>query len=92
MTVTEQTEAWPCGALTHDPTISVEENRFLFTESYFRGAESAPAQSHPLPQDPVLLMLPKRLQAKTMPRGSPYPYLFLSQLYKQVSIPSGMCT
>ena len=27
-----------------------------------------------------------------MPRSSPYPYLFLSQLHKQVSIPSGRCS
>ena len=29
--VTEQIKAQPCGAITHDPVISVVGNRFLFT-------------------------------------------------------------
>ena len=57
--------------------------RFLFTGSQPWGAESTPA----LPQNPAPPLLLKRPQAKTMPRSSPYPYLFLSQLCKQSSIP-----
>ena len=37
-----------------------------------------PAQNPSLPQDPELALLPKRPQAKTMPRSSPFPYLSFS--------------
>ena len=50
------------------------------------GAEGPPALSPSLPQDPGLLLLPKRLQAKTTPRGSPFPYL------SKISMLSGKCT
>ena len=39
-----------------------------------------------------LPLLPKRLQAKTMLRSSPYPYLSISWPHKQISILSGRCT
>ena len=50
------------------------------------GTGSSPAQSLVLPWDPAVPLLPKRLHAKTMPRSSPSPHLFLSWLHKQVSI------
>ena len=49
--------------------ICVEGNRFLLTGFQ---AESTPAQSPSLPQDPELPLLPERLQARTMLRSSPY--------------------
>ena len=88
--VTEQTGAWPHGDLTHDPTISIEGNRFLLTGVQPWGAESTPAQSLLLPQDPELPLLPKRLKAKTMPRSSPHPYLSISGTRKHIL--SGMLT
>ena len=86
-TVNKQTGAQPCGTLIRDPTISVEGNRSLLTGVQPQGADNTPAQSPPLPQDPAPPLLPKRLQAKTMPRSSPCPYLFLSRLHKQVPTP-----
>lgn len=47
--VTEQAGPWPRGALTHDPSISVEGNRYLLTGFQPGGTESTPAQSRPLP-------------------------------------------
>ena len=55
-------------------------------------AESASALSPPLPRDPEPLLLPKRLQARAMPRSSPFPYLSLSQPCKQIPVLRGMCT
>ena len=48
--VTEQTRACPCDALMHDPTVSVEGNRFLFTGFQLCRAESSPVQSPALPR------------------------------------------
>ena len=41
---------------------------------------------------PRTSLAPQRLQAKTMPRNSPFPYLSLSWSHKQISILCGMCT
>ena len=94
-TVTEQTGARPWGTFTYDPIFSVEGNRFLLTgfQPQVRGVrpESTAAQSTPLPRDPEPPLLHKRLQARTMPRRSPAPYLFLSWSHKQVSILSRRC-
>ena len=68
---------------TH-PLICVEGNRCLLTGFQY-GEVSTPALSPFLPQDPELPWLPKRLQAKTTPRRSPFPR-------KQISILSAMCT
>ena len=94
LNVTKQTRVGLHGTLTHDPTISVEGNSFLLTgfQPWGEGAESTPAKGPPLPQDPALPLFSKRLQAKTMPRSSPYLYLFLSLLRRKTSILSGMCT
>ena len=51
-----------------------------------RGTESSPALSPSLPRGPELLLLPKQLQAKIVPRSSPFPYLSLSQSCTQISI------
>ena len=74
-------------------------HRFVLTEivfylqgSYTRRAESIPALSPSLPEDPKLSLLPKRLKAKTVPRSSPFPCLSLSQSCKQISTLSGTCT
>ena len=66
-TVTKQTGAQSCGALTHDPTISIEGNRFLLTGVQPWGAESTPAQSPPPPWNAALPLLPKRYQPKPCP-------------------------
>ena len=92
--MTVQTRALPPGALTDDPAISVEENRFLLTGFQPWGGgwcKGTPAQSPHFPPDPEPPLLPKRLRAKTTPRSSPYPYLTLSQSREQVSTPSGTC-
>ena len=57
---------------TH-PLICVEGNRCLLT-GFQSGEVSTPALSPFLPQDPELPWLPKRLQAKTTPRRSPFPH------------------
>ena len=88
--VTEQTRLQPRGTLTHGPTISAEENRFLLTG--FQPWGGAGAETPFLPRESAVPLLPKRLQAKTMPRSSPFPYLFLIQPCKQIPILSGMCT
>ena len=62
--VTNQTGAWPCGALKCDPTISVEGDRFYLQDSNhgeWRGGKGTPAQSPPFPSDPALPLLSKRL-------------------------------
>ena len=81
----------PLAALIHSPMICVKGNRFLLTgfQLWGDGAESTPALSPSLPWDAGLFLLPKRLQAKTMPRSSPFPYLSLSCPRKQISI---LCT
>ena len=80
--IIKQTVVCACGALMHDSTISVEGNRFLFTgfQPLGAGAENTPAQSLVVSWDPAHPLLPTR------PRSSPYPYLFLSWLCKQISI------
>ena len=65
---------------------------FLLTRFQRWGAESTPPLSPSLPRDPELLLLPKRLQAKTTPRSSPFPYLSISRSHKQVSGLFRMCT
>ena len=89
--VTMQTGFLLLGTLTYDLTICFEENRFLLTTFQTWGTECIPAWSPFLPWDPELPLLPKRLQAKTLPRSSPFPYLSLRQSYKQISVLSGMC-
>ena len=49
--------------IMHDPTISVEGNRFLFAGFQPWGAGGTPAQSPVLPQDPALPLLPTRPKA-----------------------------
>ena len=90
--VTKQTGARPCGALILDPTISVEENRFLFTGFQTRWCWEHSSSVLCLSQNPALPLLSKRLSAKTMPRSSPYPHLFLSRLLAQISILFGKCS
>ena len=92
ITVTEQAGAQPHGTVTHDPTISVEGNRILFTRfrpqwdwEHFRSEPFSPRR-------PRASLAPQKAISTTMPRSSPPPHLFLSRLGKQVSILSGRCT
>ena len=88
--VTEQGGTQPPGTLTHDPTISVEENRFFFNRVPTSGlGVRENSSSDPFSWDPEPPLLSKRLQAKTMARSSPSPYLSVSQSHKQISIPLG---
>ena len=91
-----QIRAQPLGTFDlHDPTISVEGNKFLLTgfqPGVGEQAESIPAQGPPLPRDPEFPLFPKGLQAKTTPRSSPSPYLSISWSRKQIPTLSGMCT
>ena len=61
-----------------------KETGFYSQDSNLRGAGNTPAQSPVLQWNPALplLLSGMRLQAKSMPKSSPYPYLFLSQLHK----------
>ena len=66
---------------TQGSKICGECNRFLLRGFQYGGAaESTPALSPSLSWEQELLLLPKRLQAKTMPRGSPFPYLSFLEL------------
>ena len=76
---------WPLVTLIHDLKICVDGNRFLVTGFQWRGwgrggAERTLALSPSLRQDSELLLLPKRLQAKTMPRSFLFPYLSFLEL------------
>lgn len=50
---------------SHAPKICIEGNRFLLTGFQLWGAESTPALSPPLPQDPELLAPLKATSQKT---------------------------
>ena len=90
--VTEQTGAWPCGPLIHNPTISVEGNRISFTgfQPQRSGEPSCPEPCPP--RRPSTSLAPQKAMRQNMPRSSPHPYLFFSMLRKQTSVPSGTCT
>ena len=90
--VTEQAGAQPHGTVTHDPTISVEGNRILFT-GFQPQWDWEHFRSEPFSlRRPTASLAPQKAISTTMPRSSPSPHLFLSRLCKQVSIPSGRCT
>ena len=74
------------------PWFVLKETVFYLQGSNLRRTESTLAQSPPLQREPALSLLPKKLQAKIMPRSPPYSYLSLSWPGKQISIFSGMCT
>ena len=86
--VIKQSGACARGTLMDDPTISVEGHRFLLTGFQPWGCWEHSCSDLYSYTIPSISLLPTRLQAKNMPKSSPYPYLFLSQLCKLVSIPS----
>ena len=85
MYVTKQTAARPHGALMHDPTISVEGNRFLFIGFQPQGLGHWEHSCLKLcsPTRPSTSLAHHQAISQKMPKRSPYPYLFLSRLHKQ---------
>ena len=81
-----------CTFDSRNSTTGVEGNRFLLTGFLACGCWEHSCSEPSLPQDPELSLLLKRLQAKTVPGSSPYPYRPIRQSGKQISIPSIMCT
>ena len=76
----------------HDTTISVEGNKFLFIGFWPRGGWEHSSLEPCCPKRPSTSPAPHRSISQNQPRSPAYPYLFLSQLCKQVSIHSGKCS
>lgn len=91
--VIEQTGACPPVTLMYDPTVSVENNRFLFTglQPAGEGWEHFCLEPCSFTRPSTFLALHQAI-SQNMPQSSPYFYCFLSQLCKQFFIPFEMYT
>ena len=79
----------------HDPTICVEGSRVIFFNRVpiWKGVLKALLLWYLLSHETQNFSCsPKRLQAKTLPRNSPFPYQSLNWPHKQLSILAGKCT